>query len=61
MKDLSKILEKINFLPILSKKRCLWLIEETLASQGVRWVGVKKRYTPYVWKLDLLTSFQRQN
>jgi hypothetical protein len=48
--DLSKI-------PKNSKVRCLWLIDEALAPQGTRWVGVKKRYTRYVWKLDLLIFF----
>jgi len=51
------LLKGFNFLPILSKQRCLWLIVETLALQVTRWVGVKKIYTRYVWKLDLLTFF----
>jgi hypothetical protein len=57
MRELSNILRGFNFLPILNKQRCLWLVDEALAPQGVRWVGVKKRYTPYVWKPDLLTFF----
>jgi hypothetical protein len=39
------ILKGFSFLLILSKQRCLWLIDETLAPQDVRWVGVKKRIT----------------
>jgi hypothetical protein len=50
-------LKGINFFPILSKQRVLWQINETLAHQGAWWVGVKKRYTHYMWKLALLTLF----
>jgi len=57
MRDLSKILKEFNFLPILSKDRFLWLIDEALAPQGTRWVGVKNKYTRYVWQLSLLTFF----
>jgi len=42
---------------MLSKQHCLWLIDEALAPQGTRWVGVKNSYTRCMWKVDLLTLF----
>jgi len=51
------VLKGFHFLPILSKQLCLWLIDEASVPHVTRWVGVKKRYTCYMWKLAVLTFF----
>ena len=43
MRDLSVIRKGFISLPIQCTERCLWLIDEALAPEDVRWVGVKKR------------------
>jgi hypothetical protein len=61
MRDLSKILKGYNFLHILSKQRCLWQINETLAHQDARWVGGKEKMHPLRVEASFVDIFQCQN
>jgi hypothetical protein len=59
MGDLSKIIKGFNFLPILSKQRSLWLIDEALAPQVMLWVGMK--IYPLRVEARFVDIFQCQN